>query len=116
MPTYVYHCEECDNQFEVFQKFSDPPRTHCLEGHERIRKVFVPAGIIFKGSGWYSKDSKPNSSSQSGSSSASSGSSDSSNSSSSSSDETAKGESASSDSTESTKSETKASTTTKSDE
>ena len=113
MPTYVYHCEECDNQFEVFRKFSDPPLTQCLEGHERIRKVFVPAGIIFKGSGWYSKDSKSDSSSKS---SESSDSSSSSSPSSSSSDETTKGESTSSDSTESTKSEAKASTSTKSDE
>lgn len=114
MPTYVYHCEECDNKFEVFRKFSDPPLTQCLEGHERIRKVFVPAGIIFKGSGWYSKDSKSDSSSKSSESSDLASSSSSS--SPSSSDETTKGESTSSDSTESTKSEAKASTTSKSDE
>lgn len=58
MPTYVYHCEVCDNDFEVKQKFSDPPLERCLVGHEGVRKVFIPAGIIFKGSGWYIKDSK----------------------------------------------------------
>jgi putative FmdB family regulatory protein len=58
MPTYVYHCEECEDNFEVKQKFSDPPLERCLVGHEGIRKVFIPASIIFKGSGWYIKDSK----------------------------------------------------------
>lgn len=58
MPTYVYHCEECNEKFEIKQKFSDPPLERCLVGHEGVRKVFIPAGIIFKGSGWYIKDSK----------------------------------------------------------
>lgn len=58
MPTYVYHCSRCGSDFEVRRKFSDPPLVRCLEGHEEIRRVFTPAGIIFKGSGWYIKDSK----------------------------------------------------------
>jgi putative FmdB family regulatory protein len=62
MPTYVYYCEACDNQFEAFQKFSDDPLHICPKGHEGVRRVFTPAGIIFKGSGWYIKDSKSESS------------------------------------------------------
>ncbi len=58
MPTYVYYCEQCDSKFEAFQKFSEEPLRLCPEGHEAVRRVFTPAGIIFKGSGWYIKDSK----------------------------------------------------------
>ena len=104
MPTYVYYCEQCDNQFEVFQKFSDSPLSECLEGHASVRKVFVPAGIIFKGSGWYSKDSKASTSSSSSSS--SNGEEKESESS-----ESTSSESTSSESTESSKSEAKESST-----
>lgn len=58
MPTYVYHCDECNDEFEAHQKFSDDPLTQCPEGHEGVRRVYKPANIIFKGSGWYIKDSK----------------------------------------------------------
>lgn len=58
MPTYVYHCTTCSSDFEAYQKFSDDPLRSCPQGHESVRRVFTPAGIIFKGSGWYIKDSK----------------------------------------------------------
>jgi putative FmdB family regulatory protein len=58
MPTYAYFCEACNQQFDAFQKFSDAPLTVCPHGHPSVRRVFTPAGIIFKGSGWYSTDSK----------------------------------------------------------
>ena len=58
MPTYVYGCETCGHRFEIFQKFSDAPLTECAECGARIRRIFQPAGIVFKGSGWYSKDSR----------------------------------------------------------
>jgi putative FmdB family regulatory protein len=58
MPTYEYYCEACNKRFDAFQKFSDAPLTACPHGHPSVRRVFTPAGIIFKGSGWYSTDSK----------------------------------------------------------
>lgn len=58
MPTYEYYCETCNKRFDAFQKFSDAPLDACPEGHAPVRRVFSPAGIIFKGSGWYSTDSK----------------------------------------------------------
>jgi putative FmdB family regulatory protein len=58
MPTYEYYCEQCANNFEAFQKFSESPLEVCPQGHAGVRRVFRPAGIIFKGSGWYIKDSK----------------------------------------------------------
>jgi putative FmdB family regulatory protein len=58
MPTYVYHCDTCDTNFEKFQKFSEDPLQVCPEGHEGVRRVITPSAIIFKGSGWYITDSK----------------------------------------------------------
>ncbi|MDQ5852067.1 MAG: hypothetical protein M3380_08365 [Chloroflexota bacterium] len=60
MPTYVYGCDRCSHRFEAFQKFQDAPLTECPECGARIRRIFQPAGIVFKGSGWYSTDSRSN--------------------------------------------------------
>lgn len=59
MPTYEYECSDCGQRFEVFQSFNDAPLTSCEECSGRLKKVFHPAGIIFKGSGWYATDSRP---------------------------------------------------------
>ena len=58
MPTYVYHCDTCNTNFEKFQKFSEEPLTECPQGHDGVRRVITPSAIIFKGSGWYITDSK----------------------------------------------------------
>lgn len=63
MPTYVYACKSCGNQFEKFQSFKDDPLTVCPCGQEgQVRRVIQPAGIVFKGSGWYINDSRGSSS------------------------------------------------------
>ena len=58
MPTYEYECSDCSNRIEVFQSFSDAPLTSCEACGGKLKKVFHPAGIIFKGSGWYATDSR----------------------------------------------------------
>lgn len=59
MPTYVYACDACGKQFEKFQSFKDEPLTVCLCGQQgQVRRVIQPAGIVFKGSGWYITDSR----------------------------------------------------------
>lgn len=59
MPIYLYRCENCGFQFEQQQKFSDDPLIMCPEcGQETLRKVYVPVGIVFKGSGFYSTDNR----------------------------------------------------------
>jgi putative FmdB family regulatory protein len=64
MPTYVYACSSCGKQFEQFQSFKDEPLTVCRCGQEgQVRRVIQPAGIVFKGSGWYINDSRGSSSS-----------------------------------------------------
>jgi putative FmdB family regulatory protein len=57
MPIYTYRCESCGVQFERSQKFSDGPLTRCPEcGKKSLRKVYMPVGIVFKGSGFYATD------------------------------------------------------------
>ena len=49
MPTYQYACTECGEQLEVVQKFTDDPLTVCPACGGKLRKVFSPVGIVFKG-------------------------------------------------------------------
>jgi putative FmdB family regulatory protein len=59
MPIYTYRCEHCGVQFDRRQKFSDDPLTICPECEtETLRKVYLPVGIVFKGSGFYATDNR----------------------------------------------------------
>ena len=59
MPIYTYRCENCGVQFERRQKFSDDPLKRCPECDENsLRKVYLPVGIVFKGSGFYATDNR----------------------------------------------------------
>jgi putative FmdB family regulatory protein len=58
MPTYEYECTACGQHIEVFQRFSEDPLTTCGVCGGPLRKVFHPAGIVFKGSGFYATDSR----------------------------------------------------------
>ena len=74
MPTYQYVCTECGGQLEAVQKFTDDPLTVHEDCGGRLRKVFSPVGIVFKGSGFYKTDSRSSGSSSSSSSSKENGS------------------------------------------
>jgi putative FmdB family regulatory protein len=65
MPTYEYRCSDCGTLFEVFQRIDDDPLTVCENCGGKLRKVFHPAGIVFKGSGFYATDSRSKSKSAS---------------------------------------------------
>lgn len=59
MPTYVYECRECRHRFEMFQRFKAEPLQTCPECRKSaLRKVLFPAGVVFKGSGFYVTDSR----------------------------------------------------------
>ena len=58
MPTYEYACTACEERLEVVQSFTDDALTACPVCGGRLRKVFSPAGIIFKGAGFYRTDSR----------------------------------------------------------
>ena len=109
MPTYVYKFIDSGETIEVHQAFTDDALTeapHPSDGKmRRIKKVFTPVGITFKGGGFYKNDSASGSKSGTGSGSGTSTATDSTSSSSSTSEKTT--------STSETKTETK--TETKSD-
>jgi putative FmdB family regulatory protein len=58
MPTYEYACTKCGQHVEVFQRISETPLSTCGVCGGPLRKVFHPAGIVFKGSGFYATDSR----------------------------------------------------------
>jgi putative FmdB family regulatory protein len=58
MPTYEYACTNCGNRFEVFQRIDEDSLGICDVCGGTLRKVFHPAGIVFKGSGFYATDSR----------------------------------------------------------
>jgi putative FmdB family regulatory protein len=63
VPTYDYQCRKCGNTTEVIHSMlADGPTTCELCGGP-LRRVLYPAGIIFKGSGFYKTDSRGSSSS-----------------------------------------------------
>ena len=58
-PTYNYECLECGYEFEKFQKMSDEPVKTCPKCKGKVQKLISSgAGIIFKGSGFYTTDYK----------------------------------------------------------
>jgi putative FmdB family regulatory protein len=67
VPTYQYACTECGRQLEAVQSFTDEPLVQCPECAGRLRKVFSSVGVVFKGSGFYRNDSRPNSAASEGS-------------------------------------------------
>jgi putative FmdB family regulatory protein len=65
MPTYEYSCQKCGQTFEAFQSMRDEPFRECPKelcrlpkwGHGKVKRLLgTGAGIIFKGSGFYSTD------------------------------------------------------------
>jgi putative FmdB family regulatory protein len=58
MPTYEYHCDACGNDFEQFQSIMAAPIKKCPKcGKNKVRRLIsAGAGVIFKGSGFYTTD------------------------------------------------------------
>ncbi|MFW5717754.1 MAG: FmdB family zinc ribbon protein [Spirochaetota bacterium] len=64
MPTYDYECSSCGHSFDAFQNMSEDPLKKCPECGKNALKRLIGGGmgIIFKGSGFYSTDSRSGSS------------------------------------------------------
>lgn len=62
MPMYDYRCTACGARFEAWQKFTDDPISVCPTCSGPAQRVIHAAGIMFKGSGFYSTDSRSHSS------------------------------------------------------
>lgn len=58
MPMYDYRCKVCGARFEAWQKFTDDPISVCPNCSGPAQRVIHAAGIMFKGSGFYSTDSR----------------------------------------------------------
>ena len=58
MPTYAYRCTQCNEAFDVYQRFDEDSLTVCPACSGRLRKLFSPTGIVFKGGGFYRTDSR----------------------------------------------------------
>ena len=58
MPRYEYQCNDCGVRFERIQRFDEAPLTECPECHGEVHRLIGPVGVVFKGSGFYSTDSR----------------------------------------------------------
>src|ERR671936_655533 len=65
MPIYEYSCQKCGQNFEAFQSMRDEPFRECPKelcrlpkwGHGKVKRLLgIGAGLIFKGSGFYTTD------------------------------------------------------------
>ena len=55
MPVYTYRRED-GSTFDIRQRFLDDPLLSCPTTGQAVSRVIQPAGIIFKGSGFYVND------------------------------------------------------------
>jgi putative FmdB family regulatory protein len=58
MPTYEYKCSNCGHKFEKYQSITAAPIKVCPSCGKRTaqRLIGTGAGVIFKGSGFYTTD------------------------------------------------------------
>ncbi len=58
MPVYEYECGRCRRHFELKQSFDAETVSSCPECQSVARRVLLPVGIVFKGSGFYTTDNR----------------------------------------------------------
>jgi len=56
MPLYEYECDKCRDHFDIRQRFHDEAVAECPKCQSKSHRVFCPAPVIFKGSGFYVTD------------------------------------------------------------
>ena len=65
MPTYEYICSKCDGTFDLVQSITEKPISTCPKdrcqqpkwGKGKVKRAITAgAGLIFKGSGFYTTD------------------------------------------------------------
>lgn len=62
MPLYDYRCAACGKIVEVRHGFDETHAGRCPSCGGELKRVFNPAPIVFKGSGFYVTDSRKKSS------------------------------------------------------
>ena len=66
MPKYDYHCDECEQTFELKLPFGSPIDQTCPQCDSTARRLLTPPALVFKGSGFYkTADRSENNSKQS---------------------------------------------------
>lgn len=60
MAIYIYGCTDCDNEIEVEHGMKESPEIVCDNCLIQMKKLILPVGISFKGSGFYINDSSKN--------------------------------------------------------
>ncbi len=61
MPIYEYECEKCAYRFELKRRFDEDAGSPCCPRcRGKVRRLFSPSVILFKGSGFYVTDSRNN--------------------------------------------------------
>lgn len=59
MPTYVYECSSCNDQFEIEQRITENALDTCRCGSTgTVKRIIQPVGIMFKGAGFHINDYK----------------------------------------------------------
>lgn len=58
MPIYEYQCETCGVVTDIKHGFKETNEEACPKCAGPLKRLFNPAGIVFKGSGFYVTDSR----------------------------------------------------------
>jgi len=58
MPLYDYACTKCERVHEIRHGFDETHERVCEACGSPLRRVFNPAPVLFKGSGFYVTDSR----------------------------------------------------------
>ena len=53
MPKYDYHCDACDQTYEVKLPFGSSIHQDCPKCDSAARRLLTPPALVFKGSGFY---------------------------------------------------------------
>ncbi len=56
MPIYEYRCLNCGQEFEEWQRFSDPPVDKCHDCGGKAKRLISNSTFVLKGTGWYVTD------------------------------------------------------------
>ena len=58
LPIYEYQCETCGTVTDIKHGFKETTCEACPQCGGALKRLFNPAGIVFKGSGFYVTDSR----------------------------------------------------------
>jgi putative FmdB family regulatory protein len=58
MPAYDFRCTSCRHTFEVTRPAGEASVPECPVCGAATKRIFTPVGVHFKGSGFYTTDSK----------------------------------------------------------